>query len=103
MVVTAAGNDGQDLDAQPAYPAAYPEDNVVAVGSETSDGGLSSFSNRGRLLDLVAPGENILTTVRGAGYGRAWGTSMAAPLASGTLALLQAARPDLTGSDLAPR
>jgi subtilisin family serine protease len=100
-VVTAAGNQGKDLDASPAYPAAYPEDNVIAVGSEGENGNLSDFSNRGRLLDLVAPGEDVLTTARDDQYARAWGTSMAAPFASGALALLQAARPDLPEPALA--
>jgi subtilisin family serine protease len=100
LVVVAAGNDGQDLEAHPSYPAAYRESNVVAVGSDGPDGALSSFSNTGSAIDVTAPGEDVLTTARGGGYASAWGTSMATPLVSGTLALMAAARPDLPGSAL---
>src|SRR5919198_1349301 len=68
LVVVAAGNDGQDLDTTPSYPAAYSESNVVAVGSDGPDGALSSFSNTGSPVDVTAPGEDVLTTARGGGY-----------------------------------
>jgi serine protease len=51
FVVAAAGNDGLD---QLTYPSLAPH--VVAVGATTENGCLSSFSNNGRGLDLVAPG-----------------------------------------------
>jgi serine protease len=51
VVVAAAGNDGLD---QLTYPALAPH--VVSVGATTENGCLSSFSNNGRGLDVVAPG-----------------------------------------------
>jgi serine protease len=51
LVVAAAGNGGID---EVAYPARAPH--VVAVGATTENGCLSSFSNVGSGLDLVAPG-----------------------------------------------
>jgi subtilisin family serine protease len=54
------------------------------------------MSNRGGPIALAAPGEDILTTARGAGYVGMYGTSAAAPQVSGALALLTAARPAAT-------
>jgi serine protease len=51
LVVAAAGNGGVD---EVAYPARAPH--VLAVGATTENGCLSSFSNVGSGLDLVAPG-----------------------------------------------
>ena len=86
-LVAASGNSGTDV---PYYPAVYPE--VIAVGSVVLDS-LSTFSNYGPHLDVVAPGETIETTVRGGTYGRFTGTSAAAPWVSGLAALLYGASP----------
>src|SRR5919198_178676 len=51
LVVAAAGNNGLD---RVAYPARAPH--VLAVGATTENGCLSSFSNHGAGIDLVAPG-----------------------------------------------
>ena len=98
IVVASAGNDGVDLSATPSYPASYPEDNVISVGSIGRGGAVSRFSNRGTRVDLYAPGEGILSTARDGDYGVYRGTSMAAPHVAGTLALMESARPtaDLT-------
>jgi len=50
-IVASAGNDGR---AAISYPAAYP--NVIAVGALARDGSPAYYSNRGKALDLVAPG-----------------------------------------------
>ncbi|BDP42617.1 serine protease [Deinococcus aetherius] len=65
LVVAAAGNTGLN---EPHYPASYPT--VMAVGSINDKGNLSSFSTFGKQVELVAPGENVLSTVpRGMGSG----------------------------------
>jgi len=51
VVVAAAGN---EADRTVAYPARA--DHVISVGSTTEHGCLSSFSNQGSGLDVVAPG-----------------------------------------------
>lgn len=51
VVVAASGN---EADTVVAYPAR--NSNVISVGSTTEHGCLSDFSNKGRGLDLVAPG-----------------------------------------------
>ena len=70
--------------------------NVIAVGSITSAGLRSSFSNYGSDVDIAAPGSAILstlnagTTTPGAeSYATYNGTSMATPHVAGVIALLQ--------------
>ncbi len=79
-------------------PAELP--GVVAVSSfaqidDTLRTRLSYFSNIGLgVIDVAAPGSDILSTVvRGNGYARFSGTSMASPHAAGVLALLAGAHP----------
>ncbi|MCX0359499.1 S8 family serine peptidase [Clostridium perfringens] len=69
---------------------------VISVGSYNFlNNNLSAFSGRGVVRpewlikpDLVAPGENILSTVEEQGFDTKSGTSMAAPQVSGMCALL---------------
>ena len=69
---------------------------TIVVGATDSNDNITSWSGRGRGLDLHAPGSGILSTVIGGGY-QAWsGTSMATPLANGVAAMIFAANPYLT-------
>jgi len=101
LVVTAAGNAGTNNDVAPQYPASYDLDNVISVGASTASDQLASFSNYGQTsVDLVAPGDNIYSTLPNGQYGTLSGTSMAAPYVTGTAALLRAAYPNLSPNDL---
>lgn len=93
-VVAATGNEGTS---SLGVPSAYPH--VIAVGATAADGTPASFSNRGPGIDLVAPGENIVTSAPtslcASGYQRVTGTSFAAPAVTGAIALLMAKYPEL--------
>jgi subtilisin family serine protease len=91
VVVAAMGNSGKD---KAAYPARF--DDVLAVASEGESGKRSKFSNYGDRVDVSAPGEHILSSVPGGGYGDKSGTSMASPYVAGAVALVVAEHPDWT-------
>ncbi len=86
LVVAAAGNGGTD---EKSYPAAL--DTVLSVGAlAADDAGLASFSARGGWVGVAAPGTSVIGPLPGNRYGEWSGTSMAAPLVSGQVALLAA-------------
>lgn len=58
---------------------------------------ISSYSNIGTRVDIVAPGDNIYSTIIGNAYDYMNGTSMAAPHVAGTAALVYSVNPALTG------
>ncbi|WP_236634886.1 S8 family serine peptidase [Alteribacter lacisalsi] len=94
IVIAASGNDGAG---SISYPAAYSS--VIAVGSVTSTGARSNFSNYGSGLELMAPGSNIYSTVPNNGYATFSGTSMASPHAAGVAGLMRAVNPNLSVSN----
>ena len=100
-IVTSAGNNIRDVDAQPSYPVSLPDPAVLGVTATTEQGNLLEAANRGsRSIELAAPGDMIMSTARGSEYDFTAGTSVAAPFVAGALALLSAARPDLTEPQL---
>ncbi len=63
LIVAASGNEStQGLPAPVGYPAAYA--GVLAVGAVDSQRRIAVFSNQGPELALVAPGVNVLSTIR---------------------------------------
>jgi subtilisin family serine protease len=100
LVVASAGNDGQDRDRIPSYPASTPSEAVVSVTSVARKGHLARGAAYGAVsVDLAAPGTRVLTTGP-SGYALYSGTSFAAAHVSGALALMAAARPDASGPQL---
>lgn len=107
LVVISAGNDSSgpfswhnnDVDAK--YPASFDSANTLVIASTTSNGGLSSFSNIGPVtVDVASPGSNVYSTINGNKYSMASGTSMAAPNASGVVAMVMGYYPNLKNTSI---
>ena len=112
ILVAAAGNGGTDYigdnnnGSAPFYPASYSNSNIIAVGATDRNDNKVSFSNYGATaVDLFAPGDNLYSTRTGTdtSYSSGSGTSFAAPIVSGALALLIAEYPADTVSQRVAR
>ncbi|HYO07698.1 MAG TPA: S8 family serine peptidase [Tepidisphaeraceae bacterium] len=98
LVVSPGGNEGTAGGAGIHWPAADPS--VAAVGSVALNDQISTFTSRGKLLDLLAPGESVGTTGLGGGSSQVSLTSFSSPFVAGAAALLKQAAPSLRGDDL---
>ena len=115
MIVAAAGNEqasgsGYSTDTTKIYPACYDgrligENMVIGVAATDALDQKTRFSSYGfSCIDIAAPGISFFNTVTNGNvpgadkyYDGYWsGTSMAAPLVSATLALIQQTNPELS-------
>lgn len=115
LIVKAAGNDGEDASTDYLTRIlTYGETarkHVIVVGAISYPMGLTSsgaspsqynmawFSNYGDLVDIVAPGVNVYSTMP-SGYDYMSGTSMAAPVVSGVAGMVYGANPSLTSEEV---
>jgi subtilisin family serine protease len=92
VLIAAVGNAG------PRSPPLYPAANTGVIGVTATDAEdkLLPQANRGPQVALAAPGVEILAAAPDGGYQVTSGTSVAAAHASGVVALLLAAKPNLT-------
>lgn len=103
FVVAASGN-SNDQSSGPisedgiAYPAADPD--VFAVGAVDSSDIITSWTQRGDELDLLAPGVSIVMPRAGGGYVTEDGTSFASPMVAGAAALIRQIDPSAKPGDL---
>ena len=107
-VVAAAGNDGRDLDAASGtkrYPAAYQLPNLVTVTATGRDGqlldnGRVTSNYGGTVVDLAAPGEEIVSLAGDDTHAYYEGTSFAAPQVAAALGLGRSLAPAATSGEL---
>jgi subtilisin family serine protease len=109
LLVHAAGNEDDNLDVVPHYPAAFYLDGAVptnlltvgASGPQDDEHLPAEFSNYSkRQVDVFAPGVGIFSTLPGSKYGSESGTSMASPVTAGVAAVLKSYFPNLTAAEL---
>lgn len=104
LFVAAAGNEANNNDANPTYPATYDVPNIISVAAIDNRGQIASFSNYGKTkVHVGAPGVNIYSSVKGSGYDSWSGTSMATPHVSGMAVLLASNEPNLTNIEMKER
>ncbi len=60
----------------------------------------AGFSNHGQYANISAPGVEIYSSVPGGGYDFLQGTSMAAPIVTGAVALIKSMFPDMKATDI---
>jgi|GEM_PF-4443238 len=103
-IVTSSDNSGSN---DSTFPCRIP--GVICVGATNAFGSLSEFSNYGHNVEVLAPGEKILSLYPQSidplefsitGYEYASGTSQATPFVSGFVALLKSIHPEFTHKDI---
>lgn len=97
LMIWAAGNSSQNMTTNDR-----DADDVIIVGAVSRQDVKSSFSNYGRMVDLVAPGEEVWNVSSGGDnqYRNFSGTSAACPQVSGLAALLWSTNPALTPDEV---
>jgi subtilisin family serine protease len=94
-LVVAAGNEARS---EPSYPGAIKP--AIAVAATTLGDSRPFFTNYGPWVDIAAPGQSIVSTywdsTNGSIYRFETGTSAAAPLVAGVIALMFSLQPTLT-------
>ncbi|HRY84729.1 MAG TPA: S8 family peptidase, partial [Candidatus Cloacimonadota bacterium] len=101
ILVASAGNDPVPI---LSYPARLSE--VISVGAVNKSRVIAGFSSYGVDLDLVAPGEGVLSTYKveeGEMYFEQNGTSMSSPYVVGGIALLLSIMPELSPGEVRSR
>lgn len=100
VLVAASGNEGANAEyrGELAVPASY--NNVISVGATDSTNQIAYFSQYNSMVDLCAPGQKIYTTNYKGGYQFASGTSFASPITAGACAVLMAADPSLSSTEV---
>jgi Subtilase family len=101
LFVTAAGNYGENNDEHHHYPCGYHLPNEICVTASNNRDELPSWADYGpNSVDLAAPGARIYSTLSSGVDEYRSGTSMAAAQVSGAAALILAAQPNLTATEL---
>ncbi|MDO8496105.1 MAG: S8 family serine peptidase, partial [bacterium] len=94
LVVVSSGNVSGSISMPGCINASF------TVGAVDGSDKIAAFSGRGSMIDIVAPGVNVYSSLLGNNYGTKSGTSMATPVVSGIAALIKTTNPSLTVSEL---
>jgi subtilisin family serine protease len=103
IVIAAAGNDGASTTVATAtalnYPASSP--GAISVGATDSSMKKASYSQKNDRVDVVAFGGKLHmpSNTSNTAYMYAWGTSFAAPVVTGAVALFVSNHPNLTAAE----
>ncbi|MDB5117783.1 MAG: hypothetical protein JWQ79_3275 [Mucilaginibacter sp.] len=111
LLVQAAGNDNQDVDAKPEFPndtfadgSSTDADNVISVGASSAkpDENLAAtFTNYGKKnVDIFAPGVRVTSIDADAEFNTEDGTSFSSPITAGIAAFILEYYPDLSAKQL---
>ena len=104
LFVVAAGNDGQDNNVFPTFPANVRGTNSITVAATIGNAKLASFSNYGETtVDIAAPGTAIMSSVPSLDHKAVVpmsGTSMAAPYITGVAAHILDVNPALNAQQV---
>ncbi len=101
VVVAAAGNRGSGTD-EVGAPATIPGVLTVAGVDRNEDASFDA-SSQGITIAVSAPSEQIVGVTPSGGYVQWSGTSAAAPIVSGMVALVRAAHPELDANNVIQR
>ena len=101
-IVLAAGNgtEGEGYPVAIGYDPLNRSKEVINVSAIDNNNAMASFSNYGKLSHVSAPGVNVYSSVPGNNFKAMPGTSMAAPIVTGAIALMKSINPKLTNTQI---
>lgn len=94
--IAAAGNSGGYTTVM--FPACDP--NTIAIGASDEKGNIESYSDISKEVSVLAPAQVLGANSDGRGYSIGGGTSSAAPVTAGAVAILKQANPKLTFDEI---
>lgn len=114
LIICAAGNNNKNMDETGNFyyfPLALDYENIIAVAATDENNELAIFDDTNTnsascfgaiTVDLAAPGKNIYTTSSNLNenYRYFSGTSAAAPIVTGVVALIKSLHPEITNAQL---